>query len=166
MQLGDFSSCAAEYTKQNTYMLWLGPSDTRCQSFVPVCDTSQHMHADCKAQNTAVPHDATDELNFEDYSCWLISLTQATPISLPTPIGPLWKVAHLPCHLPSAGSMITPLFSTFFFFAVPLLHGFPACFFARRPQAVQTNNSLCFNSTRAQTMYLQCSLNWKYLLNS
>ena len=129
MQLRDFSSRAAEYTKQNTYMLWLGPSDTRCQSFVPVCDTSQHMHADCKAQTQLCPTTPADELNFEDYSCWLISLTQATPISLPMPIVPLWKVARLPCHLPSVGSMVTPLFSTFFFFfAAPLLHGFPAFF--------------------------------------
>ena len=33
LQLGDFSSRATEYTKQNTHMFWLDPSDTRCQSF-------------------------------------------------------------------------------------------------------------------------------------
>ena len=33
VQLGDFSSYAAHYTKQNTFMFWLGASDTGCQSF-------------------------------------------------------------------------------------------------------------------------------------
>ena len=62
--------------------------------------------------------------SFENHPCCLISLA---PMSQEMPVAPLWKLARLPCRLPPVGSMVTPLFSTFFF-CCPSPPWSPGCF--------------------------------------